>query len=310
MNEGVDQIDVLGFGAVAVDDLLFVAHYPGPDRKVEVLERQRRCGGLAATALVAAARLGAACAYAGILGTDELSDFAVDCLCNEGIGIDHLVRRDKAGPIHSIIIVDRASGTRNIFFDARRFVGPDQHFPDASVVRLARILLVDHLGLEGMVRVARIGRDADIPVVADFEAGQDNEHFFELLALTDHLVLSSEFASKITGESYPAQSARSLWTSGREAVVITCGADGSWYTDNSGSVHHCPAFSVPVRDTTGCGDVFHGAYAAALVRGLDLPCRVRFASAAAAFTAAGLGGQAGAPTIDVVSGILEEGLVK
>ena len=61
------RFDVLGIGVTAVDDLLYVDRYPPPDAKITVLRSERQCGGLAATALVAASRLGAKCAYAGVL---------------------------------------------------------------------------------------------------------------------------------------------------------------------------------------------------------------------------------------------------
>jgi len=63
-------------------------------------------------------------------------------------------------------------------------------------------------------------------------------------------------------------------------VVATAGADGAWYGEDEGDVRHQPAFAVEVVDTTGCGDVFHGAYASALARGLGLEERVRFSAAA------------------------------
>src|SRR5262249_47191307 len=78
-------LDVLGLGCVAGDDLLYVAAYPPADAKVQVRRRERQCGGLTGTALVAAARLGSRCAYAGVLGEDEDSRFVVDCLRREGI---------------------------------------------------------------------------------------------------------------------------------------------------------------------------------------------------------------------------------
>ena len=57
-----------------------------------------------------------------------------------------------------------------------------------------------------------------------------------------------------------------------------------------------PAFSVNVVDTTGCGDVFHGAYTLAITRGMNAMESARFASAAAALCATKLGGRAGIPT--------------
>ena len=58
---------VLGLGAIAVDDLLYVDHYPAADSKMIIAGRKRQGGGLAGTALVAAARLGVSAAYAGLL---------------------------------------------------------------------------------------------------------------------------------------------------------------------------------------------------------------------------------------------------
>jgi sugar/nucleoside kinase (ribokinase family) len=61
-----------------------------------------------------------------------------------------------------------------------------------------------------------------------------------------------------------------------------------------------------VVDTTGCGDVFHGAYAAALAQGMELRERVRLASAAAALKATQPGGQRDIPNLRAVRRFLKE----
>jgi sulfofructose kinase len=109
-------------------------------------------------------------------------------------------------------------------------------------------------------------------------------------------VIHRALAVKRSGCQDPAAAAQALWGPGRQAIVVTCGAEGCWVTGDGGPAWHQPAFSVPVIDTTGCGDVFHGAYAAALARGLNLEQRVRIASAAAALKATRRGAQAGCPT--------------
>src|SRR5450759_2455289 len=103
-----EQWDVLGFGAVTVDDLIYVDRYPLPDMKVGVIDKKRQGGGLVGTALVAAARLGARTAYAGILGSDDLSSFTLDEFTREGVDCTSVIHRPDACPIHSIIIVDRS----------------------------------------------------------------------------------------------------------------------------------------------------------------------------------------------------------
>ena len=134
----------------------------------------------------------------------------------------------------------------------------------------------------------RIARSAGVGVVADFE-GDEVRLFQEVLDLVDHLILSEDFALRITRESTAARAAQALWRADRAAVIITCGAGGCWGVSASSGQEavHYPAFRVQAADTTGCGDVFHGAYAASLARGDALPARIRFATAAAALKAVG-----------------------
>jgi len=85
-------------------------------------------------------------------------------------------------------------------------------------------------------------------------------------------------------------------------VLVTCGEQGCHYRDRSGEAGHWPSFEVEVVDTTGCGDAFHGSYAADLARGLPLRERLRRASATAALKAGHLGAQRGLPTREQVDG--------
>jgi sugar/nucleoside kinase (ribokinase family) len=299
--------DVLGLGCVAVDDLLFVEHYPPADAKVPVRHRERQCGGLTATALVAAARLGARAAFAGILGDDDDSRFVVDSLRREGIDLGQLLFRPGVRPIHSTVIVDETRRTRTILHDLTGAAGADPTVPPDEVIRSTRVLFVDQFGVEGMTRAARVARAAGIPVVADFERG-DWPGFAELLALVDHLIVSRHFAARHTGTTDPAGAAGALWTAARQVVVVTCGEEGCWYVsgEEPSRPRHHPAFAVSAVDTTGCGDVFHGAYAAGLAEGLDLVARIRVASAAAALKTLRPGGQAGIPTRAGVEAFLRE----
>jgi sugar/nucleoside kinase (ribokinase family) len=157
-----------------------------------------------------------------------------------------------------------------------------------------------------MLRAARIARRAGFPVVGDFER-RYAAPFDQLLALTDHLVLPVQFACQLTGAADGRTAAQALWDSSRSAVVVTEGAEGCWYrsAQQPGGPRHQPAFRVRTVDTTGCGDVFHGAYAAGLAWGLDLAERVRLASAAAAIKATRAGGQKGIPTRAEVDAFLK-----
>lgn len=304
------RFDVLGLGCVAIDDLLFLAEYPPPDAKVPVQRRDRQCGGLTATALVAAARQGARCGFAGVLGNDELSAFVRRRFEEEGIDVSLARCRPGARPIHSIILVDQSRHTRTIVYDLEGAYGAEPDWPEEDVLCASRVLLVDHFGMDGMIRAARIARRAGIPVVADLEKHQ-HPRFGELLAEVDHLIVSQGFAARLTGQEDPAVAAETLWKADRQAVVVTCGSEGGWYVGRqqpeAASIfgpQRYRAFPVKVVDTTGCGDVFHGAYAAALARGVPLDERIRYAAAAAALKATQLGGQAGIPRRQAVEEFL------
>lgn len=302
------SFDILGLGCTAVDDLLYVENYPAADSKMPIRRWERQGGGLTGTALVAAARMGARCQYAGGFGCDELSQFVERRFEEEGIGLDYVDRQEDHGPIHSVIIVDETRQTHTIFYDADGAARARMDWPTDDVIRAARVLFVDHYGIAGMIRAARVARAEGIPVVADLESLPADRRFAELVDLADHPVTSLEFAQRWTGCEDPSDAARALWKSSRNAVVVTCGSDGCWYIGgpDAPQPHHQPAMRVAVVDTTGCGDVFHGAYAVGLAQGLDLADRVRLASAAAALKATQRGGQTGIPTRAAVDRFLKE----
>jgi sulfofructose kinase len=202
-----------------------------------------------------------------------------------------------------VIIVATETGSRNIFYRIEGRVGADDRLPDESIIRSARVLLIDQYGMAGNLRSASIARDAGIPIVADFEEDCD-PGFPELLRLVDHVVLPNDLAEKITDKKSPEAASEALWHEERHAVVITCGGAGSWFLGKDGVVRHQPAFEVQAVDTTGCGDVFHGAYAAALAQGATLSECVRLATAAAGLKATQHGGQRGIPTRNQVEEFL------
>ena len=289
MRDSAEKLfDVLGLGCTAVDDVVCVPSFPAADQKVQVERSFRRSGGLTGAALVTAARLGARCAYAGRLGTDEPSQYIAEDFRREGVDITHAPRSSRACVVHSTIIVGEATGSRNIFFEVKGLLGAHDSLPAARIIRASRVLFIDHYGMKGNLRAARIARSAGVGVVADFE-GDAVPLFQEVLDLVDHLILSEEFALRITRRSTAARAAQTLWRADRAAVIVTCGAEGCWGVSASSGPEavHYPAFHVRAADTSGCGDVFHGAYAASLARGDGLRARIRFAAAAAALKAVG-----------------------
>ncbi|WP_322511786.1 PfkB family carbohydrate kinase, partial [Chloroflexus sp.] len=125
----------------------------------------------------------------------------------------------------------------------------------------------------------------------------------ELLPLCDDIVVSANFARAVTGLSDLAAATRVLHERYQRLVVVTAGEAGSWaYAGDE--IIHTPAFPTQPVDTTGCGDVFHGALLFALLRNDPLPAALRFASAAAALKTRGLGGRSALPTLAEIEALL------
>jgi sugar/nucleoside kinase (ribokinase family) len=277
---------VLGLGCATVDDIYHVPSFPAADTKVRITRHERRGGGLTGNALVAAARLGARCAYAGCLGLDDASRFVERDFTREGVDVTHAPHPSGAAVIHSAIIVGQDTGSRNIFYQVEGLIGAHPTLPEESIIAGSRVLFIDHYGMAGNLRAARIARAAGLSVVADFE-DSGPPPFDEVLALTDHLILSEESARRISGKDSAPEAALALWRQDRAVVIVTCGAAGCWSLNREQPDHpqHHPAYPVTCIDTTGCGDVFHGAYAAELAGNRPLPERIATASAAAALRA-------------------------
>ncbi len=286
--------DILGLGAVAVDDLLYVDHYPIPDTKQPVLSRRREGGGLTATALVAAARLGARTAYATTLGEDELSRFSIEALEREGVDCSLIHRRPDARPFHSIIIVDEATGQRTILYTKEGVTS----FPPAEVteamVSNCRAVFVDNRAAAAGLRAAELAHRRGIPVIGDIELEIEPEAKL-LLDQIDHLIVGVDLARRVSGETEVEAMIGALAGQTRACCVVAAGERGCWYAERGGPVLHVPAFPVQPVDTNGCGDVFHGAYAACLVQGESVAKAIEVASAAAAIKATRPGGRSGIP---------------
>lgn len=287
-------LQVLGFGAIAVDDILYVDR-PLSEGKGRVTRRIIDHGGNVATALVAVVRLGGRAGFIGWLSDQPCADPSARELERQGVDISFAPRRADARPIRSVITV-APDGERFIAYDDDVPHGTSDSLADATLAQ-AQVLLIDAYATHSLAVVAR-ARRLGLAVVADIEwtigAATD-----ALVELADHLVLPCAFARAYAGEDDPEAILRQLWTDDRAAVVLTDGERGSYIRQRGNAVSwHVPAPKVRPVDTTGAGDCFHGAYALALAQGQAPIACVQYATAAAAISVTGAGGRMALPDRD------------
>ena len=92
---------------------------------------------------------------------------------------------------------------------------------------------------------------------------------------------------------------------GGEAIIVTLGEKGSISVSNEGYFYQ-PAYEIKAVDTTGCGDVFHGAFIFGLLQNWNLKEKIRFATATAALKCRDIGGRTAIPDLREVEDFLED----
>lgn len=288
--------DIVGLGLATVDILTLAPRLPQPDDVLAARQIIIQGGGPVATALAAAARLGATTAYLGPIGRGRWGEFTTAEFRQEGVATAYAPLSDGGDQSLSVILIDQASGRRSILY-ARGGL-PDlapAAVPPALIGR-ARALHLDGSHLAAALYAARLARAAGVIVSFDGGAGERWPGIDELLPLVDVLVVARRFAQEYTGAGDVQTAGPALLAAYRpRLVVITDGEAGAWYWDDEQHWHQ-PAFPVEVVDTTGAGDVFHGAFLYAHLQGWPPPRSLAFAAAAAALKCRQLGGRAGAPT--------------
>jgi ribokinase len=297
--------DVIGLGVIAVDEMLYVDSYPPADGKKFLTGRRRQGGGNTSCALAAAARLGSRCAILGRLGDDELSRFAREHLARAGVDLSYVLHDASCGPIYALIVVSADTGARAIFVDPASIKPLEQEELRPEWFQGAKVLMVDHLYPAAILPAIRLARRLGLQVVSDIEL--EMPELAEIRAGVDHFICSTEFALPYTGQQDPRAACEMLSCSApHKTVVVTAGNDGCyWRTPDAPAVTHVPAHRIEPVDTTGCGDVFHGAFCHGLAEGWDIERIVHFANAAAAVKATRTGGWAAVPSREEVARILE-----
>jgi sulfofructose kinase len=297
----LERLQIVGLGMACLDVLVRLKEMPTWERGTRLSALRFDGGGPVGTACVAAAKLGARVGFIGTAGNDESAELKLRSFREAGVDLSRLVVRDAPENQVILVCVDEATGER-VFSGLGTFGASPMRVEDLDreYVTQADYLHLDGSHLEAALQAARWMREAGKPVMLD--AGKTDAHsvperYRQLIAEVDILVAGSGLVPALTGE-------RDLWKAGRAAlacgpriVVQTEGADGS-YTATADDEFHTPIFPVEVVDTTGAGDVFHGAYLVGLLKGWDLRRVATFATAVSAIECTRLGGRVGIPRYD------------
>ncbi len=304
----MEKLDIVGFGLSTLDVVMVMKDMPNWQYGGWVSQFAFQNGGMAATAVAAAARVGAKAGFIGAIGNDEIADLKRLYLNKCGVDTSHMIKRDAPEGQVSFVYVQEGTGER-VFAPNSRFIeGPPQaNEIDKAYLTSARLLHMDALYLEPSIKAAEMMKEAGKEVAVDLGTSTGMEVVPEvkrLVELTDILITGEGFFQALTKKSDLKEAMRETLTMGPRLVVETQGTKGC-ITATKDEQFHTPTFPVTAVNTTNAGDVFHGAYYFGLLKGWKLKDTAVFASAAAALLCTKVTGER-IPTYDQVVAFLKE----
>lgn len=263
---------------IAVRDLVFrVPELPGRPVKLTARSLHTEGGGMAASAAVAAAALGARVAFWGRFGDDVEGRSLRTEMQRLGIAVPAPAVPGTQTPTASVLVADNGERLLAVF---RGLLVDDPGWLPLHEVTRYQAVLVDFRWPRGASALLRAARARSLPTVLDADVG-DPDAVRALLAEVQHAVFSEAALAEATACVDAHAALRRARALGPEVVAVTLGERGSLFLVD-GQVHHVAAVPVQARDTNGAGDTFHGAYALALAEGRPVLQAARWASAAAA----------------------------
>lgn len=279
---------ISGFGGATLDTIHQISHWPNADNTSYIQKSRTAAGGMTLGALIAAARLDAPVSYCGAIGDDKEGSQLIDAMTEYRIAsTDCTILKGKQTPV-SQVMTD-PEGRRTIFHN-RGLRNCDFH-AELETIKLDNtdLLLLDGSWIENTVHWADAASDKSIPIVLDLSPNNKHPLRDYLIKIADFPVLTEVLAAKISETENNAKQTELLQKRFGGTIIITAGRRGVFWAEDDGKIHHLPAFQVKTVDTCGAGDIFHGAFAAAVHEGQKLDSAISFAMGTAALKCTGMG---------------------
>jgi sugar/nucleoside kinase (ribokinase family) len=287
--------DVVGMGLNSVDFVTVVPEFPAPNSKMKMLHFSKQGGGQVATAMVALSRWGVKTKYIGKVGEDEMGQFSLHSIRQEGVDVSSVTIEPNATNQFATILVDGRTGDRTILWNRDdRLMYREGELRNGEVC-CGKLLHLDGHDIHAAIQCARWAKEEGIPTVVDLDKVEPLTS--ELIKEIDFLIASSRFPMLYTGISDRKEALLELQKQTPGFLCTTLGHLGAMALVN-GEFFNVEGFKVRAVDTTGAGDVFHGGFIYGLLQNWEVEEMLRFANAVAALKCLDLGGRRGIPTLE------------
>ena len=295
------MLDVVSIGTLAVDYVALVPKIVEPEGKVGAIDYQIHLGGVAGNTLTQLALLGAKVGWFGKLGDDPSGELLIRDFKDHNIDTNGIILEKGKNSMFTWIQVDEQGDRAIVMFPNtivdltmeeieirfKEYIKDVKIFSsEATLIPLNIILKAAKIAVESG---ARFVFDIDVDPLSLSVSGLGEEvELRELISLSYATIPSKATAKTLTGKEDPYEIVKALLDLGPEIAGITLGDEGC-ILGNRDEIVKIPAYPVEVRDTTGAGDAFHGAFIYGLLQGWDLHKIGKFANATASLVCTRLG---------------------
>lgn len=291
------MMKVLCLGQAAYDITLPIDHYPVENKKVRIPSRVECGGGSSSNCAYLLSKWGLNTYFAGVVGSDYYGSKIKEEFMQGNVNTKYLQTSDEYGTTASYIIANTTVGSRTILTNR----DPNIKMFPTEIKEKFDFLLFD--GYEKDIALQLINDNPDSIKILD--AGSMKEATVELGHLVDYLVCSKDFAEEFTGMKVDYENISSLITiyntlkkEFQNKIVITLESKGCFTYDNGYKL--VPSIPMKAVDSTGAGDIYHGAFMYCIAKNYDLVKTMIISNIAGALSVTKIGGRYSIPSLEEV----------
>ncbi len=304
------KFDLIGWGDPFLDLVVDIDKLPNSNTNCPMYSRCFQGGGNVATALVAGARLGLKTALIGSVGDDLFGKLSISDLKYNNVDTSYVVVHKGKKSNFSICLSERAVRGKEFIVGHGDFDDLGIEYVNSELISSAKMLHTGKItpaAINACELMHSVGGKVSIDAPYYKPFVYENYHLFDIFIGSEMYYNEMCSANRFDKSNYE-ENMKSLREAGCEVVIFTFGEDGcrGVYDDK---YFELPAIKVSAVDTTGAGDVFHGAFDYAYLNCMNVEEAARFSSAVSAIKCTRPGGRAGIPTLDVLDKFVKTGKI-
>ena len=310
------KYDIIGIGNPGQDMVVELEKIPYEEVSSRMYDCSFQGGGWVATALCAAGNLGANVSMLGVIGDDIFGKMIVEDFKFNNVDTEHLVVTEKKRSNFCVCITERSTKSKHIISRGGELREVETDDIDEAYIKSGKMIHVGFVN-DAVRKAADIMHENDGKVSVDAAYYKpyvyENYDIFDIFIGSEYYFdgvckeLGKNCAKELSNdEKYEVM--KYIQSKGPEIVIFTFGEYGSMGIYGNKRFAQ-PAMKAEIKDTTGAGDVFHGAFAVAYLNGLSVPDAARFATGVSTIKCTELGGRAGIPDRDILEAFLDTGKI-